>query len=56
MSHIRTDSKWKDVPEVAAALDLFDKLAKFKSTVKELPKKIDVDELIRQYKESCASS
>ena len=55
MNHIRTDSRWKDVPEVAAALDLFDKLDQFKSTLK-FPKKIDVDELIRQYKESCPSS
>ena len=47
INFIKTDSRWKDRPEVVEALELFDKLSELKDKLK-LPKNLDVDELTRK--------
>ena len=51
INFIKTDSRWKDRPEVVEALELFDKLSELKDKLK-LPKNLDVDELTRKLDES----
>ena len=51
MKFIKTDARWKDCPEVVAALDLFNRLDELRSK-KKLPKNFDTDEVIRQLEQS----